>query len=39
MNKDVFTSGMYTIDGKKVNATDRMHKGIYIKDGKKIIVK
>jgi len=33
-------SGVYTLDGKRVDTNpDNLHKGVYIKDGKKIVTK
>ena len=35
----VFTSGIYTLDGRKMNDSKTLPTGVYVKDGKKFIVK
>lgn len=32
-------SSLYTIDGKKISNKGLLHKGVYVKDGKKVVVK
>ena len=38
-DKDTKDAATYTIDGRKVNATQQLPKGIYIRNGRKVVVK